>query len=67
MKKELFWWEWKKLWSVPMFTVFLVLCMAFNAFIAADALYGQKYVSYVSDVTEEIGRASCRDRVLSHV
>ncbi len=56
MKKELFWWEWKKLWSVPMFTVFLVLCMAFNAFIAADALYGQKYVSYVSDVTEETGR-----------
>lgn len=56
MKKELFWWEWKKLWSVPMFPVFLILCMAFNVFIATNALYGQKYVSYVSDVTEETGR-----------
>lgn len=56
MRKELFWWEWRKLWSVPMFAVFLILCMAFNILMIVDHLYGREYVSYVSDVTEETGR-----------
>ncbi|MCI8563422.1 MAG: hypothetical protein HFH69_07860 [Lachnospiraceae bacterium] len=55
MKKRLFWWEWKKFWSVPMFSIFLVLCMAFNIFLTVENLYGQDYVNYVSEITEETG------------
>lgn len=55
MRRRLFWWEWKKLWSVPMFSIFLVLCMVFNIFLTVENLYGQDYVNYVSEITEETG------------
>lgn len=55
MKKELFYWEWKKLWSMPMFAVFLGLCILFNLFLVVANGYGNDYVSYVSKVTAEIG------------
>lgn len=55
MKKELFCWEWKKLWCMPMFGVFLGLCILFNLFLVYANWYAADYVSYVSDVTETIG------------
>ena len=55
MKRDLFLWELKKLWSVPMFGIFLVLCMGFNTMLVVDDWYGYEYVSYVSEVAECIG------------
>lgn len=55
MKRELFAWELRKLWTLPMIAVFLALCALFNTLILFGSRYGEDYVSYVANVTREIG------------
>lgn len=56
MKRELVLWELRKLLSVPMFSVFLLICVCFNCFLILSDRYGNDggdYVSYISEVTAE--------------
>ncbi len=55
MKKDMLTWELRKLWSLPMISVFMILCIAFNMLIIFANRNGNGYVSYVIEVTEEIG------------
>lgn len=55
MRLDLIRWELKKLWSMPMIPVFLLLCILLNGLVLFSQEYGTDYVSYVSEVTEQIG------------
>ncbi len=55
MKKDMLTWELRKLWSLPMISVFMILCIAFNMLIIFANRNGNGYVSYVIEVTQELG------------
>ncbi len=55
MRRELIAWELRKLWSLPMFPVFLLLCLVFNVLLITGSRYNNDYVRYVSEVTERVG------------
>lgn len=55
MRRALFGWELRKLWSMPAFGAFLLLCLTFNALRLADSRIYPEYVSYVSSVALETG------------
>lgn len=58
MRVELIKWEIKKLWSLPMFVIFLLICIVFNYLLLAEgACLNERvnYIRYVSKVTKEIG------------
>lgn len=58
MRWELIRWELKKLCTVPMFAVFLLLCLGVNSFLILGNRVGNdggSYVDYVAAVTGEIG------------
>lgn len=55
MRHDLFFWELKKLSAVPMFWIFISLCIAFNCILIFSARYATDYVSYIADVTEIVG------------
>ncbi|NLO85607.1 MAG: hypothetical protein GX096_09295 [Clostridiales bacterium] len=51
-------WELKKVSSVPMFAVFLVICFCFNTLLVLSSRFDHdpdEYAAYVTDVTGEIG------------
>ena len=61
---DLLCWEMKKLWSQPMILVFLLLCIAFQIFLAAEDRYfepGGDYAIYVARMTKETGRRMGRE------
>lgn len=55
MRWDLIRWELKKLWSMPMIPVFLLLCILLNSTVLLSQWYRADYVSYVAEVTERIG------------
>jgi len=55
MKGQLIHWELKKLCAVPMFWIFIALSIGFNSILILSDRYGSDYVSYVAQVTDEIG------------
>ncbi|MHB8061787.1 MAG: hypothetical protein ACYDG2_04000 [Ruminiclostridium sp.] len=55
MRRELIAWELRKLWSLPMLPIFLLLCLAFNVLLITGSWYSDDYVRYVSEVTERVG------------
>lgn len=55
MSGQRFLWELKKLWTMPMFPVFLALCLVFNGFLMVTSNYGSSYVNYVADAAETTG------------
>ena len=58
MKKDLVWWEIKKLWQLRMWIVFLVLSMAFNFLLIAEGgAFSEEgaYAAYVGEVTQTAG------------
>ncbi len=62
--RELLCWEMKKLWSQPMILVFLLLCIVFQIFLAAEDRYlepGGDYAIYVARMTKETGRRMGRE------
>lgn len=54
MKKELLVHETKKLWSVPMFAIFTVLCLIINNLLCLPG-ESSKYISYIGSVYEDTG------------
>lgn len=61
---DLLCWEMKKLWSQPMILVFLLLCIVFQIFLAAEDRYlepGGDYAIYVARMTKETGRRMGRE------
>lgn len=54
---ELVKWEVKKLLSLPMIFIFMVLCILFNLFMAYSFSWGEgvEYVQFINKVTKEIG------------
>lgn len=52
---ELVRWELRKLWEMPVFWVFLLLCIVFNVLLAAGSQYGTDYISYVKEVRKTAG------------
>lgn len=67
MRKDVLTWELRKLWSLPMIPVFMILCIAFNMLIIFATRNGNEYVRYIIEVTEEIGgqMGGSFDRLLS--
>ena len=59
MSGSLIEWELKKLWSLPMVPIFLVMCMGLNLLIVGVIQYERReaadFVSYIVDVTDTIG------------
>ena len=58
MRVELIKWEIRKLWSLPMIVVFLLICILFNYLLLAEEVCWDgriEYIQYVSKVTKEIG------------
>lgn len=63
-KWDLLCWEMRKLWSQPMILVFLLICIAFQIFLAAEDRYlepGGDYAVYVARMTKETGRRMGRE------
>ena len=55
---ELIKWEIKKILSLPMIVIFLVLCIVFNFILMTDGFFwngGIDYVRYINQVTKKIG------------
>ena len=55
MSSRLFRWELKKICAIPMFWIFITLCVGFNSILVFSGRYDQDYVSYVAEVTNVIG------------
>ncbi|MCM1468222.1 MAG: hypothetical protein NC086_08750 [Alistipes sp.] len=55
MKKRMIGLEMKKIWSVPAFSVFFLLCILFNIFLITGNDYGRDYVRYAAKVLKTTG------------